>query len=92
MENVTLEPSPCNIQLRCRHDMVDQLIDKFGYGIAIGNVTDETFDTIVEISASSTFYGWLFQYAGKIRIIAPGNVRQEYREMLRNELEDEELF
>ena len=38
------------------------------------------------VSISPTFYGWLFQFSGKMRPLSPEPVVDEYRKMLENAL------
>lgn len=76
------------VTLRCNIDMMDHVIDHFGDKIETVNVTESTFDTTVPVSVSTTFYAWVFQYAGKIRIIGPEPVREGYQEMLKEALDE----
>lgn len=66
------------VTLRCDYDMIDHMIDRFGDGIRIANITETTFDTTVTVSVSVTFFAWLFQYGRSIRIISPADVRERY--------------
>ena len=59
------------------------LIDRFGDGIPTSSVDDDHFRTIVKVIPSYTFFSWIFQFCGGIRIIGPGNVKKDYEEMLR---------
>lgn len=59
------------------------LIDRFGDEIPTSVVDDEHFRTIVKVIPSYTFFSWVFQFCGGIRIIGPGNVKKDYEEMLR---------
>ena len=36
----------------------------------------------VEVSASPTFFGWIFGFGGKVQILAPESVKEEYRQMI----------
>ena len=35
-----------------------------------------------EVSASPTFFGWLFGFNGKVQILAPESVKEQYRQMI----------
>ncbi len=70
------------VTLRCDYDMMDHIIDRFGTGVPLENITEDTFDISVPVSVSPTFYAWVFQYAGAIRIIEPDSVRDGYLRML----------
>ncbi|MGX8687136.1 MAG: hypothetical protein ACSW8K_04970, partial [bacterium] len=38
---------------------------------------------------SATFYAWVFQWAGRIRIAGPEKAREEYRQMALKALEEQ---
>lgn len=68
-----------NVTLRCRMEILDQVIDRFGEGIVLQDVKkDELFTVSVPVSLSTTFYAWVFQFVGKLRILGPEYVRREY--------------
>lgn len=71
------------VVLRCKTHMVDNIIDKFGTGVELTNIRDDTFDAVVTVAVSGTFLSWVFQYAGEIIILSPGPVRKLYANMLR---------
>ncbi len=66
------------------------LIDRFGEEIETGTVDDKHFRAIVKVIPSYTFFSWIFQFCGAIRIAGPGNVKKEYEEMLRTVLEQQQ--
>ena len=74
--------------LRCRHEIMDQVIDKFGEGVTVFDVSKEYFSIRVTVSASTTFYAWVFQFVGKMNIIGPEDVRDRYAEYLGEALDD----
>ena len=43
-----------------------------------------SFRLITEVSASPTFYGWLFGFGGKVQILAPEHIKNQYKEMVVN--------
>ena len=71
------------VTLRCASDTVDHIIDRFGTQVRIKNISDESFDAVVSVSVSPTFYAWVFQYMGAIRIVGPEHVKQGYLEMIK---------
>lgn len=76
------------VTLRCRHSLMDQMIDKFGEGIEISNVTDETFDFTVPVRISGTFYAWVTQFVREMTISAPEHIKQSYAKYLMEAIED----
>ena len=46
-----------------------------------------SFRLITEVSASQTFFGWVFGFGGKVQILAPAEVKEQYRQMIQKEFE-----
>jgi len=47
-----------------------------------------SFRVQTEVSASPTFFGWVFGFNGKVQILAPENLKEQYRQMLTKATED----
>ncbi len=62
------------------------LIDRFGEEIEVSTVDEQHFRAIVKVIPSYTFFSWVFQFYGGIRIAGPMNVKKEYEEMLQTVL------
>jgi len=41
-----------------------------------------------EVSASPTFFGWVFGFNGKVQILEPESVKEQYRQMIAKADED----
>lgn len=76
------------VTLRCKHERMDQVIDKFGDKIVPVNVTKNTFDIKVPVSLSRTFFAWVFQYTGSMAIVEPEKAYNWYISMLQDALDD----
>ena len=63
--------------------MIDYIYEKFGMDTKIRSCGDDQFTAKIEVQLSPTFYAWVFQFTGKMRIIAPEWVCDEYMEMLK---------
>ena len=63
------------------------VLDKFGMDIVVKRAKKGHFRTKVQVCTSPTFYSWVFQWDGRIRIEEPEDVVAEYREMAFNALE-----
>lgn len=70
------------VTLRCRHNMMDHIIDYFGKDITLTNVNDDTFDVNVSVCASATFFSWVMTYAGDMTIAWPPTICDAYAEAL----------
>lgn len=71
------------VTLECRNDMMDDIIDRFGEEVETWSVSEETFYAKVSVTDSPNFYGWVFPFEGKIRIIGPEEIRDKYRSMVK---------
>ena len=69
------------VTLFCENDVMRSIIDRFGEGVRTEVVDDDHFQAIVEVAPSPPFFGWIFTFAGKIRILKPDNVLEEMRQM-----------
>jgi len=69
------------ITLCCKNEMMDQIIDRFGLKVDIHPIDDEKFEVTETVAISATFFGWLFQYAGEMMLVAPEHVKAQYEAM-----------
>lgn len=76
-----------DVELICDNELMKNVIDKFGEDIRTERISDEQFKTTVNVSTSKTFYAWCFRFAGQMKIAAPEQVKEEYREMARKVIE-----
>jgi predicted DNA-binding transcriptional regulator YafY len=53
--------------------------------------SDDTFNVKVHVTDSPTFYGWVFSFAGKVRITEPDRIRDKYGEMVSTAAKQVEL-
>ena len=75
------------IILECPNRLMKSLIDRFGEEFEVARITEETFQAAVTASISKTFFGWLFTYAGEIKLVGPKEVVEEYEEQIRKAME-----
>lgn len=66
------------ITLICDNSLIGKVIDRFGKGFDCIPVSDQAFKAVVRASIGPTFFGWLFQYAGKMTLAGPPEVVDEY--------------
>ena len=76
------------VTLLCDNSVMKGVIDQFGTNIAIKCVDQNHFSTKVIVCTSQTFYAWIFQWKGAIKIEGPKGVVEEYRKMARAVLEE----
>ena len=78
------------VRLKCDADMMKVIIDRFGQDIRITQCENGCFVADVLVSVSPTFFGWVFSFGGKIRIVYPDSLVKEYRQALHSALEDDD--
>ena len=61
--------------------------DQFGEKTRVRALDEDHYTATVRVCPSPTFYRWVFVWGGAMKITAPENVREEYREMCRKGLE-----
>ncbi len=66
------------VTLLCRTEILDQVIDRFGEQVELKDIQKDRFTVTVPVSLSTTFYAWVFQYVGRMKILAPEHVREAY--------------
>ncbi len=74
------------VELLCENGMMRYVVDHFGEDIETERVDDSHFLAKVQVSASPTFYAWVFRFCGAMKITAPETVRNEYQDMARKAL------
>lgn len=60
--------------------------DKFGEGTEIRHADNDRLKVKVLVETSPAFFGWVFQFGGKVEIISPENVVNEYAKLLDEQL------
>ncbi len=76
------------VTLKCDMEILDQVIDRFGDGIELKNIRKDSFQVTAPVSLSTTFYGWVFQFVGKMSIQGPEYVREAYARYLQEAIDD----
>jgi predicted DNA-binding transcriptional regulator YafY len=70
------------VVLECQNDMMKYIVDQFGEEVETWRTSEDTFCARVNVADSPTFYGWVFPFEGKVKIVAPEAIRDKYREMV----------
>jgi len=74
------------VTLRVHNSLSGVIFDRFGKSITVYNDDeDENYFIINQpVTASPIFYGWICQFGEKMEIIAPDNIRQDFRKYIKN--------
>lgn len=75
------------VTLVCKNDLMNYIVDRFGDEVDTVPGDCGHFRAVAEVSVSQTFFAWVFQFNGDIRITAPEEVVLQYGEMLKNALQ-----
>lgn len=76
------------VTLLLENRLLGVIIDRFGQDISLRSRDKEHFSVRVYVSVSSQFFGWLAGIGKGIRILAPEDVRDGYKQYLQDLLEN----
>lgn len=79
---------PCQMQLLCTNEMMRHIVDRFGEDVQTQREGLNHFTAEIETAPSPPFFAWVFQFNGKIKIISPREIKQEYSNMVNMALEE----
>lgn len=77
-----------SITLEMDHTLINVAIDRFGRDVFIHGKTDTTFRITVKVAVSPAFLSWIFQFGGKIKIISPDFVIEDFKKMIARTMEN----
>ena len=70
------------VDLRCDNSLMKTMVDRFGEDVTTLAYDMTSFRVQTEVSVSPTFFGWVFGFNGKVQILAPESVKEQYRQMI----------
>ncbi len=74
---------PVAVSLLCDNEVMKGVLDQFGMDVKVRRVDKDHFSINVMVCASPTFYAWVFQWEGRVKIEAPATVAERMQEMAR---------
>lgn len=80
--------APQNVRLSFPDSLADSAVDKFGRDVMMIPQGDGTFHLNATVAVSPVFFSWVFSFGGRVKILGPENVLQQYKEMCRKALEE----
>lgn len=72
------------VDLRCDNSLMKTMVDRFGEDVTTLAYDMTSFRLQTEVSASPTFFGWVFGFNDKVQILAPESLKEQYKQMLLN--------
>lgn len=67
------------VELLCDNSLMKTMIDRFDEDVKTESYNDTAFKLTTEVSASPTFFGWIFGFVGKVQIFALQEVKKQYK-------------
>lgn len=74
------------VRLQCDRALINSVIDRFGADAPMHAIDSEHFTLTAPVEIGPTFFGWLFQFGTKVRLLSPDDVRAEFTDYCRNVL------
>ncbi len=73
-----------NVTIRFTNNLLDAVVDRFGTKGVIYQAHDtKHFTVTTKVYLSQQFYGWLFGFGNRAKVLRPTRVKQEYAEQLK---------
>ena len=66
--------------LKFERELIGAFFDRFGEAAKIKKISDTEYIATVTVQVSPAFWGWLFQFAGQMEILAPDSLAKAYKE------------
>jgi len=66
----------CQVELCCNKKITEQVLDRFGEGIFITNVTEDEFRIRVQAALSQALVTWIIGYGADLRVIKPDSLKK----------------
>lgn len=79
---------PVDIVIEFDTKLIGVVYDKFGEGTKMMRSSEDKCIATLKVQTSPVFWGWLFQFAGQMRILSPDTVITEYKEHLRKAMQE----
>jgi predicted DNA-binding transcriptional regulator YafY len=71
-----------SVELQFDNSLINVVIDRFGKEVFINKKDENSFSIKVEVAVSSTFYGWLFMFGNRVRILSPQWLVDTFKEKI----------
>lgn len=68
-----------DLVLEFDRSLIGAVYDRFGEGTKMMTTSDTKCIASVKVQVSPVFWGWLFQFAGQMRILSPSHLIAEYK-------------
>ena len=69
------------VELEFDNSLIGSVFDRFGESVRIKRIDENKLVAYANVQISPTFYGWVFQFGDKMKILAPDTVSKAFDEM-----------
>lgn len=76
--------SPEQIELVCKKELIEPVLDRFGENVRISRLGDDRFILFTEVAVGEGLLSWIMQFGAKIRIRKPESLKK----MLTDKIEE----
>lgn len=76
--------------LQMKNELAGVLLDRFGKDIPIRRENEDSFTVRLTVNVSQQFYGWLAGLGKDVKLVAPQNLQEEYKQYLLENLKQYE--
>ncbi len=77
-----------SVKLKFEQRLFSEIDNQFGEEMILTSKDGNNYYCVANINVSPTFFSWVFGYNGKIKILGPEKVKQQYLEMCNRAIED----
>ena len=84
-------PERVSVKLEVKNELAKYIVDRFGTKLNTKQISDDRFTVVVDVSLSPTFYAWVFQFGGGMRILSPKKAVNDIMKMANMFAERESL-
>ena len=88
---ISLRGERVTVKLEVKNELAKYIVDRFRSRLETKKVYDDRFTVKIGVSLSPTFYAWVFQFGGKIRILSPKKAVNEIVEMANELVKNEKI-
>jgi len=74
------------VTLRFHKTLLGVVYDKFGEHTPVDPDGEDVYTTTIKVQISPTFWGWIFQFGGQMKITSPGHLIEEFRQRVEDML------
>lgn len=65
------------VHLSFERALLGTMLDRFGADVPVDVIDEETLSLYAPVRVSPPFFGWVFQFGGRVNILAPEDVREQ---------------